>query len=287
MEMRAQCVHCLLRRVQFETDLVAPEKETVIMEKCLNVLSEEFKAGVNSAETATKVHRVAYDMLGEDPYKTLKEHSTKLARRLFPRAREFVENSDDRFKAAVICSIVGNVMDFGINVKIDDPDYLEREFDNLIEEGLAVDDTPDIKDLLANAEQVAYLTDNCGEVIFDRLLLEELKGSGIHTTLVVKGEAILTDATLDDARESGLTELVDNTITTERFAVGLPTRDMPSELENVLSESSLIIAKGMANFESLSDTEYLPIAYLMRTKCEPVAESLGAPYDANIACLVK
>ena len=61
---------------------------------------------------------------------------------------------------------------------------------------------------------------------------------------------------------------------------------MPEELDKVLRESDIIIAKGMGNYESLTDTDYLPIAYLMRTKCWPVAESAGAALDRNVAKLV-
>lgn len=287
MNMRAQCIPCLLSRIRFQTNLVKPEMETKVMEACLKIAAGEFKEGVNSAHVATLVHKACYDILGVDPYKALKDRGNVIAENLLPKAREFVELSDDRFKAAITCAIIGNVMDFGIKKELNDPEFLSREFENLTKEGLGVDDTPAIKKIVSGAKNVAYITDNCGEVYFDRLLLEELKKFDAKLTLVVRGAAIISDALLKDAEAAGLTKLVDRTITTGRFAVGLPIYDIPDDLRETLENADIIIAKGMANYESLSDLPYRPVAYLMRTKCKAVSESIGAPYDANIAKLVR
>ncbi len=288
MDMTAQCVHCVLRRIQWETGIVAPSKEMEIMEVALQEIARGFKPGVNSAATATKVHKLVYDMLGEDPYVKLKEHSTKVSLLLYPRARAYVEASEDQFRAATIAAIIGNVLDFGIDKKLDDLTYLEREFDELLKEELGIDDIEAIKGKLASAKKVAFLTDNCGEIVFDKLLVEQIrKFENIEEiVLVVKGAPILTDATPEDAEEVGLAQMFDRMITTEAFAVGLPIYDMPEELDTLLKEADIIVAKGMGNYESLTHTDYKPVAYLMRTKCKPVAESAGAPLDRNVAKLV-
>ncbi len=199
MDMTAQCVHCVLRRIQWEAGLVDSSKEMEVMEAALKEIARGFGPGVNSAATATKAHKLTYDMVGADPYKKLKEHSNSVAQSLFPRASEFVNSADDKFHAAVLVSIIGNVLDYGINKKLDDPEYLKREFSKLLAEELSIDDTAAIKDILAGAKKVAFLTDNCGEIVFDKLLVEELKKFGAELTLVVKGEPILTDATPEDA----------------------------------------------------------------------------------------
>ncbi len=288
MDMTAQCVHCVLRRIQFETEMVDPARTMKIMEACLKETARGFGPGVNSAATATRVHKLAYDMLGTDPYIRLKEHSTRVSQALFPRAKEYVDGADDKFRASVITAIIGNVLDFGINQKLDDLSYLEREFDQLLEEELGIDDINAIQERLASARKVAFLTDNCGEIVFDKLLVEQIrKFNNIEElVLVVKGEPILTDATPEDAEEIGLARMFDRMITTEAFAVGLPIYDMPEELDRVLEEADIIISKGMGNFESLTHTDYKPVAYLMRTKCWPVAEAAGAPLDRNVAKLV-
>jgi uncharacterized protein with ATP-grasp and redox domains len=224
-------------------------------------------------------------MLGQDPYLNLKKRSNEQAQSLFPKAKEYVENSPDPFRAAVLCSIIGNVLDYGIHKELDKPDYLLNKFDSLVEEGLAVDQTPEIKQLLEKGGSVVYFPDNAGEIIFDQLLLEQIRKFDVEITMVVKGEPILTDVTIEDSVALGLDRQVDKIITTGGFAVGFPFWNMNSELRETIDSADFIISKGMGNFECFSEIECPPVAYLMRTKCIPVAEALDAPFEANVAIL--
>ncbi|ENO12399.1 hypothetical protein MBGDC06_00055 [Thermoplasmatales archaeon SCGC AB-539-C06] len=126
-------------------------------------------------------------------------------------------------------------------------------------------------------------TDNCGEIVFDKILCRELKkfNSKMFLTLVVKGEPVLSDATIDDAELLHFEEVVDKILTTGCFAVGVNFNKLPSELDGALKQVDLIICKGMANYESFSETNYRPIAYLMRTKCDPIATSMNVPVNIN------
>lgn len=287
MKMRAQCVPCVTRRILMEINEVDPSREMEVMTECVKVLASGMYDGVSSSECATKVHRKAYDMLGEDPYSKLKAKSTEQAERLVPRARGFVESSDDPFRAAVLCAIVGNVLDYGIDKRLDEPGYLTRHFDSLLKEGLAVDHTTRLKELLGKAESVVFMPDNMGEILFDMLLLERMRGFPGKITMIVKGEPILTDVTLPDALALGLDKKVDRLITTGGFAVGFPFWDMTGELREALESADLIIAKGMGNFECLTELDLRPVAYLMRTKCQPVADASGAPFGASVAIVVE
>jgi len=283
MKMRGQCVSCLMRRILMEINEVDPSKEMEVMEACTVMLGQEFRAGVVSAECATKIHRLAYDLLGADPYIRLKRGSNEQAQSLFPRAEEFVNDAPDAFRAAVLCSIIGNVLDYGIHKELDRPDFLLRSFESLLEEGLGVDHTARLKEHLEKAESVLYFPDNAGEIVFDQLLIREIKKLGAEITLVAKGEPILTDVTLEDVRDLGIDKQVDRVITTGGFAVGFPFWAMSLELEDAIESTDLIISKGMGNFECFTEIEHGPIAYLMRTKCLPVAEALDAPFDKNVA----
>ncbi len=283
MKMRGHCVGCLMRRILMEIYEVDSSREMEVMEACTRLLGQEYYDGVPSSVCATKIHALAYEMLGRDPYVGLKKRSNEQAQALFPKAKEYVKNSLDPFKAAVLCSIIGNVLDYGIHKDLDKPDYLPEMFGSLIEEGLAVDQTNEIKELLEKADNVLYFPDNAGEIIFDQLLLEQLGKYDVNVTLVVKGEAILTDVTMEDALALDLDKKVDKIITTADFAVGFPFWDMSAELKDAIDSADFIISKGMGNFECFSEIESPPVAYLMRTKCIPVSEALEAPLDSNVA----
>jgi uncharacterized protein with ATP-grasp and redox domains len=129
---------------------------------------------------------------------------------------------------------------------------------------------------------VLFFTDNCGEIIFDKLLCKRIKDFNVHLGLVVRGEPILTDATLEDVHDFGLEKVVDDVFTTGCFAVGVNFDLLPEGLAKALKDADFIISKGMANYETFSETDIGPIAYLLRTKCEPVAEDMGLDKDINV-----
>lgn len=276
----------MLKRSLYETNFVDPELGYEVMKAAADVLLCEFNRDAVSAEVATKVHRAVYDILGtDDPYREVKRRSNEIASKLYPIAERLVDEADDRFKAAVICSIAGNVLDFGIRSRIGGPEELEPLFEKMYGEGLGHDDTPRIKEILAGAREVLIFGDNAGEIVFDRLLVKETKAFGGHVSYVVRGEPILTDATMEDALEYGMDKLADELLTTNAFAVGVDLNQIGDELRARLESADLIVCKGMANWESFSDSDFRPIAYLAHAKCRPVADSMGVPLDRSSAKL--
>ncbi len=287
MQIHPECVPCLLARVRFEAEISAPEKA---MDALLAAAAEIGNSCPNdvSAEVATRVHRAAYEALGtDDPYAEQKRLSNEVALRLLPRARELYRicAPEDRLRTATLLSIVGNVLDFGIEGGLADPGKMEDVFGDLVAQGLGRDDTDRMTDLLVPGARVAYLTDNCGEIVFDQILLEELRERGCAVTLVVKGDPILTDATRKDVEELELEAMVDRVVDTGPLAVGVDLTTVPVGTRRAIEDSDMVISKGMANLESLSDSDIRPIAYLLRTKCDPVAGTVGEAKDINVVVL--
>ncbi len=280
--MTPECVSCLIRRVLFEAEEVDDSFGVRAVKKASQMLGELFGEDVCSATVATQVHRETYKLLGtKDPYSVLKKKSNDVALEIYPSAEKFVRSSKDPLRAAFLCSIVGNVLDFGIGAGYDDPARLKKEFKNLLKEGLGHDDTPRIKTLLKKSENVVYLGDNCGEIVLDRLALEELKKFDIDLTLVIKEEPILADATKKDISALGIECIVDRIVEAPGFAVGIDLDSLNGKFGKTMRKADLIIAKGMANFESISETDLAPVAYLLRTKCSPVANAMGLKKDIN------
>lgn len=286
MEIHPECVPCLLKRCRYEAKIVDEDKEGEVIKRALSILNEEFEEGAVSAEVATKVHGKVYDILGtDDPYSEIKKKSNEAAEELLPKAEKIAEEGS--FREAVLVSIAGNVLDFGYRDDIASPDYLIEEFQNIIDERLGYDDTDEIKRILKDGDEVIFFTDNAGEIVFDTILLKKIKEYEIHLTVVVKGEPILTDATMEDALKYDIDEVSDQLETTGGYAVGVDIEIIPGEVEEKLRRADLIIAKGMANWESFSETDYSPIAFLTRSKCEPVSNTMGVSFDENIAKLFK
>jgi len=280
--MTPECVPCLIRRVLFEAEEVDDSFSVRAVKNASRMLGELFGEDVCSATVATQVHRETYKLLGtNDPYSVLKKKSNDVALEVYPFAEKFVRSSKDPLRAAFLCSILGNVLDFGIGAGYDDPARLKKEFKNLLKEGLGHDDTRRIKTLLRKSEKVVYLGDNCGEIVLDRLALEELKKFDIDLTLVIKEEPILADATKKDISALGMERIVDRIVEAPGFAVGIDLDSLNGKFGKIMRNADLIIAKGMANFESISETDLAPVAYLLRTKCSPVANAMGLKKDIN------
>lgn len=286
MKIQTECVPCLLKRVIYETEQSTndPELKTRVIRNACRVLSELYNPNECSASIATKVHKIAYETLGDDdPYKDLKNQSNRIAQSLLPRVEKLIEESDDPLKTIMICSIVGNVMDFGIEGGSTHPEMLRDIFEKTISEELRYDDTERLKELLKKSKHVVLFADNCGEIVFDKILCRELKkfNPDAFLTLVVRGEPIISDATIKDAEELQFNEVVDEILTTGCFAIGVDFTRLPPELDKALKQADFIICKGMANYEAFSETDYHPIAYLLRTKCNAIAGSMNLPLNIN------
>jgi len=292
MKIQTECVPCLLKRIIFETEQSTkdPEVRTKVIKNACKVLSKLYDPNECSATIATKVHKIAYEILGDkDPYRDLKSLSNKVAQSLVSRVEEVIKESDDPLKTSMICSIVGNTMDFGIEGGSSHPEALRDIFEETVAEGLGCNDTSKIEEILKVSKHVMLFADNCGEIVFDKILCKELKkfNPNISITLVVRGKPIISDATMKEAEELKFKEVVDEVLTTGCFAIGVDFKKLPSPLKNALKRTDLIICKGMANYEAFSETDYHPIAYLLRTKCTAIANSMTLPLNINAVKLYK
>lgn len=282
MKITETCVDCLISRVRLECGLVQADplltEQTVAA--CSSLLSELRDAPLSHPQIASRVHGRAYELLGNpDPFDRLKDagnqESVDVCRTVSKNLRTF--------RDFVLASVIGNTFDYGVKGHTVTDNFL-KFFKTEFKKGLTIDDTDKILPL---ASRVVYLSDNCGEIVFDRLLIRYLKSHGAKITLAVKGLPMLNDATLDDARMLGLDGIVDHLTTNSRRAeIGICMQEMPGDLREAIEDCTLIIAKGMANYESLSIEEQLPpVAYLMAAKCKPVADEVGVPVGSKIALL--
>jgi hypothetical protein len=289
MKSDPRCAPCLLNRVFYEAELSTNDKELIFkaIQGGLDFLRENFRPGCNAVMVSTGIHRKAYSILGNnDPYKEKKEQSNRIAAAMIPTVRGYIEKAkpEDRFRLAVLASIIGNTFDFGVQGHDVKTDGFDGFFNEIFEHGLDVDDTDSIMGLARNGK-VVYLCDNCGEIYFDELVIDELNKINSDITLVVRGDYILTDATMEDVMSMGLDKKVNRVMTTGSNAIGISLQEAPAELIKVMKEADVIISKGMANYEALSEENFKPIAYLLRAKCEPVASSLNVKKGMNVAIL--
>lgn len=282
MKITETCIGCLLSRVELECGLVGADRDTTdrVVSACRMYLLKIKDDPLTHPQIASRVHLHAYELLGtSDPFMILKGQGNTHALAVCREVRHTLRS----FRDYVLASVIGNTFDYGVKghtVTEDFSAFFKEEF----KKGFTIDDTDRILPLATN---VVYISDNCGEIVFDRLLIQYLKNRGAHVTLAVKALPALNDATLDDARALGLDRIADVlTANSTKAEIGLSPEEAPLELSNAIADCTLIIAKGMANFESLFERIDLPpVAYLMAAKCKPVADEVHVPVGSKVALL--
>lgn len=285
MKICPECVPCLMKRVLFQSEAAGNGKVFESVSAALKTYASLFESGSNSAAVATEVHRASYAALGvRDPYLELKIRADAVAEGMLPAAESYIERSDDRFRASIMMAVIGNIMDFGSGIKaIDDPDEFGSIFEDLASQGIGADDTEKFRSSIRPGGTVLYMFDNCGESQLDKLLIREIRSMGARVVGIARGEPILNDVTEEDALRIGLDRELDRLLTSGQFAIGLDLSKIGPELREELADADLLVAKGMANFEALSDQDAgVPVVHIMRSKCMPVARAAGVPYDTNV-----
>ena len=293
MKVEAECASCLLARATAETYYATtnPALRFRAIKEVIKLLNKEFRPSTVPADIGTKRDRLIKQLTGnDDPYKISKKMSNEKAVKLLPYARKLVEigyNQQERFKKACLCAVVGNILEFDIPGHSFTFRTLTKSFREAAKD-LVVDDVDEAYELAKKAQAVLYLADNAGEIVFDMLLVEQLKNMGLEVTYVVKGGPVINDATLDDVKSSGMDKLADCILTTGTDAVGLLKKEVSPEFLKIYDKAELVFAKGMGYAETLTEYKLTkPHFLLFRTKCTPVANYFCAPRHKNIAKLMR
>ncbi len=224
-----------------------------------------------------RIHRRLREITGiADPYRDVKDRFNRMALEMLPELETAVTASDDPFRHAVRLAIAGNVIDLGVDGTLTEARAratigatLDEPFDG---------DVDALREAVGAAERILYVADNAGEIVFDRLLLEQLPPERV--ALAVRGRPVLNDATREDAAVAGLDKLVE-IIDTGSDAPGAMLADCSEPFRERFAASDLVIAKGQGNFEGLSD-EPAEVFFLFKAKCSVVAGRVGLPLGTHV-----
>ena len=267
------CIPCLIRH-SLDSARRLTDDEQVHESLLREVLLEMSRMDLEQppAAMAQRVHRRIRQLCGNgDLYRKSKDWSNQLALELLPNFRHRMEDAADRWETAVRLAIAGNIMDLGVKSGLEESDIQVSIAQSMYE---PLDGSiPHFVAAIESANRILYLTDNAGEIVFDRLLIEQLPRDRV--TVAVRGAPIINDATLEDAETAGLTELV-RVIDNGSDAPGTILADCSDEFRRHFDEADLIISKGQGNFETLNGTSR-PIYFLLRVKCAVIARDVGLP----------
>ncbi len=263
MKAELDCLPCVVRQAvdaaRHSTD--DPALRRAAMKAALEALAGS-PLDATPMRIGYSVHRAIARITGvDDPWLAAKTESNRHAMELLPTLRRVVAEADDHLLTAVKIAIAGNIMDFGVFAAFDVEESLERA----LEGGFAVEDFDAFRVRVKTARRVLYIADNAGEIVFDRVLLEQM--SGAHITLALKSAPFINDAMVADAEQVGLGSLA-HLIGIPPGAVGAP------EFDRAWAQADIIIAKGQGNYEVFSEADG-PLFFLLLAKCPVIAADLG------------
>ncbi|MCR4418760.1 MAG: ARMT1-like domain-containing protein [Clostridia bacterium] len=276
MRQVAACVPCYLRQVQSTLEVAGADEDSSyrVWQEVLPVILALDRSRSPAENSSVVLHR-AYAVLGaEDPFRAARAKSNHEAWAWLPYLEKRRAQSRDRLLFALGVSVMGNMVDMGILPGYDLEANL-RELDELV---FARFDYPELAERLARAEKILVVGDNSGEIVWDRLLLEELGRGGRRVSYAVKAGPILNDATWSDAEEARLEQVAEVIDTGSNYLGVVEERCSPAFL-SALAASDLVIAKGQANYETLEGTRLAgdKTFFLLRAKCPVVAAHLRVP----------
>ena len=276
MKTTLDCIPCFIRQ-SLDTARRVSADPSVHERIVRDVL--QWAAVIDFSQTpphmAQRIHRRLREITGkQNPYQSAKDYQNRMALKLLPSLRAKVTDSSDTLLTALRLAIAGNIIDMGVNGEVTVA-QLQASIHRALSEPL-VGDYNSLRPAIDGARRILYLTDNAGEIVLDRLLIEELGPKRV--TVAVRGAPIINDATLSDARAAGLDGIVP-VIDNGSDAPGTLMDDCSDTFKQHFAASDLIFAKGQGNFETLSD-ERAPIIFLFQAKCPVIAShahvSLGS-----------
>lgn len=270
MRLDFECLFCTIRQM-----LKASRKSLsnrYDLERVMRMVLRQLAKSDWNESPMVVAHRL-FNMVKElsnnpDPYKEEKKDQNKKALALYPMLREILEKSKNKLLTAVKLAIAGNLIDFGPGHQFEVSDVIMEA----LNKSLAIDHFKDFTELLKTANKIVYIGDNAGEIVFDRILLEQLKSKEI--TFFVRSEPVVNDIIYDDAIETG----IDKIAKIEKLKILPESRNEGislDEMKNLFQKTDLVIAKGQANYE-LFDNYPGKIFFLLRVKCEPIARALNS-----------
>lgn len=274
-KLKSVCVSCMLnsRINQFPQD--APEEKKV--EYMTRVLKElgEMKDAHGPVLATRNIIKLQTELFGKkQDYSELKSTFNQFVMGKVPFLKSEIEKADDSLKRAVQYGIVGNYIDFAVMEHVDEK-QLEQLFVDAAQYVLDETTYQAMRQDVCNAKRIVYLLDNCGEIVIDKLIIEEVMrlNPQAKITAVVRGEEAMNDATMEDAKEVGLDDLVE-VIGNGSDILGTCLKYISEEARIVIEEADVILSKGQGNFETLLGYDK-NIYYIFLCKCEMIAEMFG------------
>ena len=281
MKINEECLPCLINQVIKVANITNCSNRDDLYHQVFEQLSKIDFNKSNPEIIGMIFELVKKHLNNEDPYQEIRQYYNNL----FLQSYDDFDIKINSFKTAIKYAIIGNIIDFSpINnqeiTKIDD------WFDNIDNLSLTIDHVDKLINDIKKAKTILYLGDNCGEICLDKLLLKRIKqlNPSLKIYFGVRGKPVVNDSIESDAYEVGIDEYA-SIISNGDNSLGTILSRTSAQFNQIYQNCDFVIAKGQANFESLSE-ENKKIYFLLMVKCGVIAKYINVP-EKSLVCYCK
>lgn len=277
IRLHSECINCMAKVHLDKCPKDAPEdQKREYMTKVLKIISEA-PLDAGAPVIVRSINQLQNEMfhMNQD-YSEIKKHYNQLMMAQEKRVLDHMANSDDAVKTGIQYAMIGNYIDFGARIQVKEEELAEL-LDHPQKYPIPEKSYQELQEDLRRGKRLVYLTDNCGEIVMDKLLVEQIKKQYPHLniTVLVRGQQVLNDATMEDALQVGLTEIT-TVLPNGSDIAGTWYKELPTEVKAVLDQADVIISKGQGNFETLRKCGK-NIYYIFLCKCNLFADTFQVP----------
>lgn len=282
MRMKDKCLPCLVNQVIKVADITKAKNREQILHEVFAYLSKVDFNKTNPEISGETFRILKKHLKNEDPYLEVRNYYNDLLMKLSKTYEEKIIASEDSFYQAMKYAVIGNIIDFNPihNSTMEEIMDFINQADGL---GFQINDMNQLKQEIKNAQSILYLGDNCGEICFDKVFIKEIKkyNPDVNVYFGVRGEPVINDSIETDAYAVGMDEYA-SIVSNGDGSLGTVLERTSEAFQSIFEQADVIIAKGQANYECLSECEKVGIYFLLMTKCEVIAEDIGVPVKSLI-----
>ncbi len=281
MKTKTDCIPCVFKQSLTTIRHITNDEEIIerVMKKIAEIYSKK-----SLQTTPAYFSQTAYEIISNktgvaDPFFDEKKKFNELVLTMVPDCYKALQKSNDPLTTGAHLAVAGNIIDLGIGGELD----IHGTLSSALETPFAINHIERLRADLAEYSSLFYIGDNAGEIVFDRLFIEVLKKlyPNLEITFSVKSKPIINDATMDDAIDVGMTKVCD-VIETGGNYIGAPLDKVGEKFLEKFNSSEIIIAKGHGNFETLNEKIGKNIYFILKAKCQMVANELGVSIGDSV-----
>lgn len=276
VRLKSECLSCIAKKYLDKYPANSTEEQQVRYKKQICKVLSEAELTDSAPILTKKITDVQEKIFGETTdYTKIKAFYNDYVMKKFPEIEGNIARAGDSLFRAIQYSMTGNYIDFGALAEVD-KDKFEQLLANVPNIEMNNLEFKTLKKELEHSERLVFLTDNCGEIVFDMAFIRLLKIQypKLQITVIVRGYPAVNDATMEDARQIGLDKEV-CVLGNGNGVAGTCLEMLSKEAKECLLAADVAIAKGQGNFETLMGCD-LNVYYIFMCKCNMFAKRFHA-----------